>query len=112
MDAAIPLMQPDVSMIRNCTPRAVPALPGHGVHFLKTAIWQGPRLAIVEDIPAHVCEACLEQFYDDEVSEALRRLSEEGFPAEKASKQIVVPVFSLEGRIVRRPAFPDDTYVD
>lgn len=79
---------------------------------VRTAIWQGARLAIVEDIPAHVCETCVEQFYDEDVSEALRRLSEEGFPPELAFKEIVVPVFSLEGRVAKRPALPDDTYVD
>ena len=61
---------------------------------------------------AHVCDACLEQFYDDAVSEALRRLAEEGFPAAKADREISVPVFSLTGRIQSRPALPDDTYVD
>lgn len=79
---------------------------------VRTTIWQGDRVAIVEDIPAHVCEACLEQFYDDAVSEALRRLSEEGFPAAKADREITVPVFSLTGRIQLRPVLPDDTYVD
>ena len=79
---------------------------------VRTTIWQGDRVAIVEDIPAHVCEACLEQFYDDAVSDALRKLSEEGFPAAKADREITVPVFSLEGRIQARPVLPDDTYVD
>lgn len=79
---------------------------------VRTTIWQGDRVAIVEDIPAHVCEACLEQFYDDAVSEALRRLSEEGFPAAKADREITVPVFSLAGRVQARPVLPDDTYVD
>ena len=79
---------------------------------LRTTIWQGDRVAIVEDIPAHVCETCLEQFYDDAVSEALRRLSEDGFPAAKADREITVPVFSLSGRIHSRPVLPDDTYVD
>jgi YgiT-type zinc finger domain-containing protein len=79
---------------------------------VRTTIWQGDRVAIVEDIPAHVCEACLEQFYDDAVSEALRRLSEEGFPAAKADREITVPVFSLTGRIQPRPVLRDDTYVD
>src|SRR5688572_23509223 len=79
---------------------------------VRTSIWQGDRVAIVENIPAHVCSACMEQFYDDEVSEALRRLAEEGFPAEKATREILVPVFSLEGRVVRRAILPDDTYVD
>jgi YgiT-type zinc finger domain-containing protein len=79
---------------------------------VRTSIWQGDRVAIVEDIPAHVCEACLEQFYDDSVSEALRRLAEEGFPPAKADREISVPVFSLTGRIQARPILPDDTYVD
>lgn len=79
---------------------------------VRSSFWQGDRVAIVENIPAHVCSACVEQFYDDEVSEALRRLAEEGFPSEKAVREIVVPVFSLEGRLVKRPALPDDTYVD
>ena len=79
---------------------------------VRTTIWQGERVAIVEDIPAHVCEACLEQFYDDAVSEALRRLSEEGFPAGQADREITVPVFSLAGRVQSRPVLPDDTYVD
>jgi YgiT-type zinc finger domain-containing protein len=79
---------------------------------VRTTIWHGDRVAIVEAIPAHVCGTCMEQFYDDDVSEALRRLAEEGFPPEKAARQIVVPVFSLEGRVGIRTALPDDTYVD
>jgi YgiT-type zinc finger domain-containing protein len=79
---------------------------------VRTTIWQGDRVAIVEDIPALVCQACLEQFYDDAVSDALRRLAEEGFPAAKADRVISVPVFSLAGKIQSRPVLPDDTYVD
>jgi YgiT-type zinc finger domain-containing protein len=81
---------------------------------VRTAIWRGEQLAIVEDIPAHVCGTCMEQFYDEDVSEALRRLSEAGFPASEAKREIVVPVFSLEGRIpVRsRAVLPEDTFVD
>ena len=80
--------------------------------IVRTTIWQGDRVAIVEDIPAHVCDACLEQFYDDAVSDALRRLAEEGFPAARADREISVPVFSLTGRIQSRPTLPDDTYID
>jgi hypothetical protein len=54
----------------------------------------------------------MEQFYDDAVSDALRRLAEEGFPAAKADREIQVPVFSLTGRIRPLPVLPDDTYVD
>lgn len=79
---------------------------------VRTAIWQGDRVAIVEDIPAQVCGPCMEQFYDADVSEALRRLAEEGFPAEAAQREIAVPVFSLQGRIRRRKALPENSYVD
>ena len=79
---------------------------------VRTTIWQGERVAIVEDIPAYVCDACLEQFYDDDVSEALRRLAEAGFPKAEAAREIQVPVFSLAGRIISRPTLPDDTYID
>ena len=69
-------------------------------------------MAIVEDIPAHVCEACSEQCYDGPVSDALRRLAEEGFPRQAAKEQITVPVFSLDGRIKQARALPEDVYVD
>ncbi len=64
--------------------------------MVKTAIWRGECLYVVEDIPAQVCDACLEQFYDDEVTDALRRLTEDGFPAARAKREILVPVFSLD----------------
>ena len=50
---------------------------------------------VVEDIPAHVCDRCGEQFYDEDVSDALRALSEQGFPPEGARRTETVPVFSL-----------------
>ena len=79
---------------------------------VRTAIWQADRLAVVEGVPALVCRTCGEQFYDDDVSEALRRLGEEGFPESKAEKTIEVPVFTLAGRIRKRKPLPEDTYVD
>ena len=82
------------------------------VDTVRTAIWHGDRVAIVEDIPAHVCRACMEQFYDDDVSDALRALMEAGFPPEAAEKEISVPVFSLKGRIRKRQELPDDVYIE
>ena len=79
---------------------------------VRTTFWHDDRPAIVEDIPALVCSTCMEQFYDADVSEALRRLAEEGFPAEAAQKEIAVPVFSLKTRIRRRVSLPDDSYLD
>jgi YgiT-type zinc finger domain-containing protein len=80
--------------------------------IVRTSIWHGDRVAIVENIPAYVCSACMEQFYDDDVSEALRHLAEEGFPPAKATREILVQVFSLERPRGTRAALPDDTYVD
>lgn len=79
---------------------------------MRTAIWQGDRVAIVEDIPALVCGKCSEQFYDEPVSDALRRLAEDGFPAHAATSEIVVPVFSLKDRIQKPKQTPEDVYVD
>jgi YgiT-type zinc finger domain-containing protein len=79
---------------------------------VRTAFWRDDRPAIVEDIPAHVCGSCMEQFYDEDVSDALRRLAEDGFPPHAADKEIVVPVFSLKGRIRERVPLPDDCHLD
>jgi YgiT-type zinc finger domain-containing protein len=79
---------------------------------VRTAVWQGDRLAVIEDVPAHVCRSCMEQFYDDDVSDAMRRLTEDGFPEEAATREIRVRVFSLKGRIRRPPAMAEDSYVD
>ena len=79
---------------------------------MRTAIWQGDRVAIVEDIPALVCSGCSEQYYDGPVSDALRRLAEDGFPVHSAKSEILVPVFSLKGRIREFKELPEDIYVD
>ena len=72
--------------------------------IVRTDIWQGDGLFIVEDIPAQICDACFEQYYDDSVTDAIRQLSEEKFPATEAKREILVPVFSLTGRIRTRTA--------
>jgi YgiT-type zinc finger domain-containing protein len=79
---------------------------------VRTAIWQKDRLAVVEDIPALVCSTCTDQFYDDDVSDALRSLNEKGFPPEEAERTIEVPIFSLRERIRKRKPLSEDTYVD
>jgi YgiT-type zinc finger domain-containing protein len=66
---------------------------------VRAVFWQGDRPVIVEGVPAHVCRGCMEQFYDEAVSEALRRLAEDGFPVAKAVREERVAVFTLEGRI-------------
>lgn len=68
---------------------------------VKTAIWAGERLFIVQDIPAQVCDSCVEQFYDEETTDALRRLTEEGFPPAETELEMLVPVFSLAPRLAK-----------
>jgi YgiT-type zinc finger domain-containing protein len=79
---------------------------------VRTAIWRGDRLSIVEDIPAQVCDGCLEQFYDEDTTDALRRLTENAFASAAPVREIVVPVYSLEGRILRRRFSDEDVPVD
>lgn len=66
---------------------------------VKTAMWYGERLYVVEDVPAQVCDSCVEQFYDEETTDVLRRLTDDGFPSAEAKGEILVPVFSLKGRL-------------
>ncbi len=79
---------------------------------VKTAIWREERVFVVEDIPAQVCASCMEQFYDEETTDALRRLTEETFTSAEPVREIVVPVYSLEGRIHRREFAEDEVPVD
>ncbi|MBI5032477.1 MAG: YgiT-type zinc finger protein [Chloroflexi bacterium] len=67
---------------------------------VKTAIWAGERLYAVEDVPAYVCEACGERLYDEDTTNAIRRLTEDGFSRAEARHEILVPVFSLGDRII------------
>ena len=79
---------------------------------VRTAIWRDETVVIVEDIPALVCSACVEQFYGEDVSDALRQLMERGFPESEATRRISVPVFSLQGQLRPRAPLPDDVYLD
>jgi YgiT-type zinc finger domain-containing protein len=80
---------------------------------VKTAIWRDDHLFVVEDIPAQVCDSCMDQFYDDDTTEALRRLTEEGFTSIQPEREALVPIFSLKSRIRRRaPSSSDELPVD
>jgi YgiT-type zinc finger domain-containing protein len=79
---------------------------------VRAVFWQGARPVIVEGVPALVCRNCVEQYYDEAVSDALRRLAEEGFPDAQAVREERVAVFTLEGRIRERVPLPEDTIVD
>jgi YgiT-type zinc finger domain-containing protein len=70
---------------------------------VRSAFWHDDRLVVVEDIPAIVCGTCREQSYDDATVVQLDRLRGEGFPAEWASGELRVPVFSLRVRGAAEP---------
>lgn len=66
---------------------------------VRSAFWDGDRLVVVEDVPAIVCDACHEQFYDDRTMVVLDLMRGDGFPADKARREIKVPVFSFQDRL-------------
>ena len=63
---------------------------------VKTALWSGESLVIVEDIPALVCQTCGEQFYQDETAMRLDMMRGAGFSRDRAARQMTVPVFTFE----------------
>src|SRR3977135_3910922 len=80
--------------------------------MVKTAIWREQRVFVVEDIPAQMCDSCMEQFYDEETTDALRRLTEEGFSSLEPKREIVVPIFSLEWQIRKRSPSQEEIWSD
>ena len=77
---------------------------------MRTAIWKEERLLVVEDIPALICDACFEQYYDDDVADALRRLTNDELEAAVPKRHETVPVYSLEGRLP--PPLPPDHEIE
>ena len=70
-----------------------------GISHVRSAFWHDNRLVVVEGIPALVCGACAEQFYDDATVVELDQLRGEGFPADKARAELRVPVFAFGDRV-------------
>jgi YgiT-type zinc finger domain-containing protein len=60
---------------------------------VQAALWLERGLIAIEEIPARVCQQCGEQFYAEEVTRKIERLIED--PSAQATRQILVPVFSL-----------------
>jgi YgiT-type zinc finger domain-containing protein len=79
---------------------------------VKTAIWREEQLFLVEEIPAQVCDWCIEQFYDEATTDALRRLTEDGFSSLAPKREVLVPVFSLEEQIRKGAATEEETHAD
>jgi YgiT-type zinc finger domain-containing protein len=67
--------------------------------LVRSAIWHGERLVLVDDIPAVVCGACGERFFDDATATVLDLMQGEGFPAERAKGHLHVPIFSFSHRV-------------
>jgi YgiT-type zinc finger domain-containing protein len=71
---------------------------------VRSAFWHDDRLVVVEDLPALVCGTCHDQFYDDQTMVVLDLMRGDGFPADKARRELRVPVFSFEDRLRSRRA--------
>lgn len=73
---------------------------------VRSAFWHDDRLVVVEDVPALVCNACGEQFYDDGTVLLIDRMRRNGFPPEDAIRELKVPVFSCH--TFASPQMPTD----
>lgn len=62
----------------------------------RSAFWQGDGLIVVEGIPALVCDACGEVYYDDDTTIRLDLLRGGGVAAARPRTRIEVPVFDFE----------------
>lgn len=71
---------------------------GKRTHYKKVLVtmWLGAELNVIDDVPAHVCDGCGQQFYGREVEAEIRALVAQGFPSRQATHHISVPVFRLE----------------
>ena len=79
-----------------------------GLTSVRSALWQGERLVIIEGLPALECRTCREQFYDDVTATMLDLLRGAGFPEERADRFLKVPVFDYTQRLKRAdPAEPE-----
>ncbi len=78
--------------------------------YAKTAIWKDDRLLIVEDIPALVCDLCVDQFYSDDVADALRRLMIDELDQAEPRRTQLVPIYTLDGRLP--PARPEEQPIE
>lgn len=89
-------MDPDQQESAGCTNCGSPNIHRTGI---RSAFWHHDRLVVVEDVPAIVCDACHEQFFDDGTVVVLDLLRGEGFPPEKARGELRVPVFSFRDKV-------------
>jgi len=62
---------------------------------IRSVLWTATGLVAVEDVPARVCRECQEPYYDAQTARKMMELTSEGSPADKAKRELTVPVFSL-----------------
>lgn len=67
--------------------------------LVKSAIWHGDRLVVVEGIPAIVCDDCGERFYDDATATLLELMYGDGFPPDRAVANLSVPIYTFSHRV-------------
>jgi len=70
--------------------------------LVKSAMWHKERLFVVEDIPAYVCDSCVEQFYDPAATDLLRSWMAEDFASVEVKRELLVPVYSVAGLVEER----------
>ncbi len=68
---------------------------------VSSAIWNGERLVVVDAIPALLCGACGERFYADETVMQLDLLQGEGYPEDRATRFLTVPVIPFAASSAR-----------
>lgn len=54
------------------------------------------ELVIIEDVPARVCNGCMEQFFGEEILGRVERMRGNGLAANQPRKRVEVPVYSWE----------------
>ena len=64
--------------------------------LIHVTMWTEKGLVVIENVPAQVCDACQEQYYDEETSTKILELASRGFSKERIVREITVPVFSLD----------------
>lgn len=98
-------MDPEASTCESC---------GASTHddLVSICLWHGDRLAIVEKVPARVCDRCFEQYYDQLTIFKLDRLRGEGFRPADAARVVEVPVFTFPQNAPAEPEAKEPVAVD
>jgi len=74
--------------------------------IIKAALWSNEGLIVIEDIPAWLCEGCLEQFFEEEITQRIQQVIT--YPISKAKRQIRAPVYSLSKvKVAKRQRHPE-----